>query len=136
MQQLSYRLLVRTLAVAAMVVATSAIHTTAAHAHAVLVKSEPGRRAVIAKPPGQVRLWFNEALESAYSTVVVSGENGKPVASDPAAVDKIDPKLITLKLPALKAGTYTVRYRVLSIDGHVVDSGFTFTVRDRSAARK
>ena len=30
---------------------------------------------------------------------------------------------------ARAAGLYTVTYRVLSVDGHVVDSVFTFTVR-------
>jgi len=29
-------------------------------AHALLVKAEPPRRAVLAKAPAQVRLWFNE----------------------------------------------------------------------------
>jgi len=29
-------------------------------AHAMLVKTEPPRRAVLAKAPAQVRLWFNE----------------------------------------------------------------------------
>ena len=29
-------------------------------AHAILVKAEPPRRAVLAKAPTQVRLWFNE----------------------------------------------------------------------------
>ena len=34
-------------------------------AHALLVKAEPPRRAVLAKPPAQVRLWFNEEIENA-----------------------------------------------------------------------
>jgi methionine-rich copper-binding protein CopC len=40
-----------------------------------------------------------------------------------------DPKLLSVGLPALAPGTYTVKYRVLSVDGHVVASQFSFTLR-------
>ena len=39
------------------------VHVTPALAHAALVKAEPPRRAVLAKAPTQVRLWFNEEIE-------------------------------------------------------------------------
>jgi methionine-rich copper-binding protein CopC len=32
-------------------------------------------------------------------------------------------------LPPISPGTYTVRYRVLSVDGHVVEAAFSFTVK-------
>ena len=35
--------------------------------------------------------------------------------------------------PNLDPGRYTVRFRVLSVDGHVVESSYTFTVK--AAAR-
>jgi methionine-rich copper-binding protein CopC len=35
-------------------------------------------------------------------------------------------------VPALPAGAYTVKYRVLSVDGHVVEAELTFTVRGGS----
>ena len=41
------------------------VHAAPALAHAALVKTEPPRRAVLAKAPAQVRLWFNEEIESA-----------------------------------------------------------------------
>ena len=44
------------------------------------------------------------------------------------AVDAGDPKQLTVSLGELPAGTYTVRFRVLSIDGHLVESSFPFTV--------
>jgi methionine-rich copper-binding protein CopC len=34
-------------------------------------------------------------------------------------------------LPPLKPGRYTVSFRVLSVDGHVVESRLSFTVKDR-----
>jgi hypothetical protein len=46
-----------------------------------------------------------------------------------------DAKRLSVTLPPLPPGAYTVRYRVLSVDGHVVDSSFSFTIRDRPPAR-
>ena len=103
-------------------------------AHAALVKSEPAQRATLAKPPSQVRLWFNERLEPAYATITVSRQGGGPVAHAPARVDKDDAKLLMLDLPQLDPGTYTVKYRVLSVDGHTVDYGYTFTVKSASGS--
>jgi methionine-rich copper-binding protein CopC len=34
-------------------------------------------------------------------------------------------------IPTLPAGTYTVKFRVLSVDGHIVEAEFPFSVRGR-----
>jgi methionine-rich copper-binding protein CopC len=101
-------------------------------AHAALVKSEPARRAELSKAPAQVRLWFNETIEPAYATINVFRQDGVPVVHPLARVDKEDGKLLVLELPQLEAGPYTVKYRVLSVDGHTVDYGYTFTVKNAS----
>jgi methionine-rich copper-binding protein CopC len=92
-------------------------------AHAVLVRSTPAHRAVLAQVPERVDLWFNERLEAAYSTVSVWNEAGG------ATVGPADPRRLSVSLTTRAAGLYTVKYRVLSVDGHVVDSRFTFTVK-------
>jgi hypothetical protein len=106
----------------------------AALAHAALVKSEPARRAELSKAPSQVRLWFNEKIEPAYATIQVLRQGGVPVVHPPAVVDKDDAKLLVLQLPQLDPGAYTVKYRVLSVDGHTVDYGYTFTVKSTSGS--
>ncbi len=100
-------------------------------AHAVLVRSAPPHRAVLAEAPDRVQLWFNERLEPAYSTLSVWNEAGVQVDARDVAVGSDDPKRLTVSLPTRAPGTYTVKYRVLSVDGHIVDSRFTFTVRAR-----
>jgi methionine-rich copper-binding protein CopC len=40
-----------------------------------------------------------------------------------------DPRKLSVTLPALASGRYVVRYRALSVDGHVVESSFVFTVK-------
>jgi methionine-rich copper-binding protein CopC len=117
------------------VAALALVGTGGAWAHAALVKSEPARRATLSKPPPQVRLWFNERLEPEYASVVVSKAGSGDIATAKARVDKSDPKLLVLDLPVLGPGAYTVKYRVLSVDGHTVDYGFTFSVSSASAGK-
>ena len=49
--------------------------------------------------------------------------------SGDSQVDPADPKKLSVGLPALATGIYTVKYRVLSVDSHIVENQFTFTVR-------
>jgi methionine-rich copper-binding protein CopC len=101
----------------------------AALAHAALLKSVPAPRAAMSHSPSKVRLWFNEKIEPSYATIQVLTSDGKPLLTRPASVDKADPKLLVLELPQLVVGEYTVKYRVMSVDGHLVDYGFTFSVK-------
>jgi methionine-rich copper-binding protein CopC len=79
--------------------------------------------------PDRVNLWFNERLEPAYSTVSVWNEAGAQVDSRDGAVGGDDPRRLSVTVQTRAAGLYTVKYRVLSVDGHIVDSRFTFTVK-------
>jgi len=98
-------------------------------AHALLVKAEPPRRAVLAKPPAQVRLWFNEEIEGEYASLAVLDSEKHPVTDVKPHLSPDDRKSIVLPLPELASGKYSVKFRVLSVDGHVVDSSFEFTVK-------
>jgi len=101
-----------------------------ARAHAGLEKSEPARRATLSKAPKKIRLWFNERLEPDYASVKLYGEDGEKLIETPkAVVDAMDPKLLEMELPPLPPGQYTVKYRVLSVDGHTVDYGYVFTIK-------
>jgi methionine-rich copper-binding protein CopC len=100
-------------------------------AHAVLVKSSPARRAVVAVPPARVELVFNERLEPAYSTVSVWAGGDRRVDDGKVIVGPEDPRRLTVGVPPLPAGTYTVKFRVLSVDGHIVESTFPFEIRPK-----
>ena len=100
-------------------------------AHAYLVKSSPARRAVLSSAPERVVLWFNERLEAQFSQVSVWNQAGQQVDGGDHQVGPDDAKKLSVGTPTLPAGTYTVKFRVLSIDGHVVESEFPFTVRGR-----
>jgi copper resistance protein C len=97
--------------------------------HAVLVKAVPAQRAALTEPPPRVELWFNERLEPAYSRASVINEAGAQIDLRDGTVSKEDAKRLSLSLPPLGPGRYTVRFRVLSVDGHVVESNLTFTIK-------
>ena len=120
----------RGFAIAAALLA-STLAGPAAYAHAVLVRSSPAHRAVLTQSPERVDLWFNERLEPAYSTASVWSEAGSQVDAGDVAVASDDPRRLSVSLKTHAAGLYTVKYRVLSVDGHVVDSRITFTVKGR-----
>jgi copper resistance protein C len=115
----------------AMVMAAG-LQSSPALAHAMLVKAEPARRAALTKAPSQVRLWFNEEIEKDYASLAVQDMAKATVTEIKPHVAAEDPKSIVLPLPELEAGKYTVKFRVLSVDGHVVDSSYDFTVKSKA----
>jgi len=100
-----------------------------AFAHSQLVKAEPPRRAVLTKSPTQVRLWFNENIEGDYASLVVLDTKKQPISNERPTLAPDDPKSIVLSLPELAPGKYSVKFRVLSVDGHVVESSYDFSIK-------
>jgi copper resistance protein C len=100
-------------------------------AHAYLVKSSPTRRAVLSSAPARVVLWFNERLEAQFSELSVWNTAGQQVDGSDVQVGPDDSKKLSVGIPTLPVGTYTVKYRVLSVDGHIVEAEFPFTIRSR-----
>jgi hypothetical protein len=117
--------------VGAVMAMAMSVHAAPALAHAALVKTEPPRRAVLAKAPAQVQLWFNEEIESAYASLVVLDTGKNPVTGVKPQLASDDQKSIVLPLPELAPGKYSVKFRVLSLDGHVIQSSFDFTVKGK-----
>ncbi len=119
------------LMVGAVMAMAMGLPVASALAHAILVKAEPPRRAVLAKAPTQVRLWFNEEIEGDYASLAVLDAEKHPVTEIKPQLAPDDRKSIVLPLPELLPGKYSVKFRVLSVDGHVVDSSFDFTVKGK-----
>jgi copper resistance protein C len=109
--------------------------TAVVSGHAALVRSIPAARAELRRAPASVQLWFNERLEPVYSSLSVVDQAGRRVDDQDVRVGPEDTKLLSVSLPTLAPGSYTVRFRVLSIDGHVVQSEFPFTIRGEAGHR-
>ena len=76
--------------------------------------------------PPEVRLWFSQELEPAFSTLSVQDSSGKRVDKGDA---KVTQDTMQISVPALAPGRYTVRWRALSVDTHVTEGDFTFEVQ-------
>jgi len=99
-----------------------------AHAHNRLVGSTPADGARLDTPPREVVLTFVERLDPRYTQIVVTDAGRQPVpAAPPAVTDTTGSLTLDGRLPD---GTYTVAYRVVSVDGHPVQGAVTFTVGD------
>jgi len=99
-----------------------------AGAHAFLERADPRVGSTVRTSPNQVRLWFTEQLEPAFSSVQVVNESGQRVDKGDSQVDPTAPKQLRISLSTLPPGTYKVIWRVLSVDTHVTEGNFIFRV--------
>lgn len=98
-------------------------------AHAFPDHSEPRVGSTIESSPPLVRIWFDGALESAFTTIVVKDDKGRQVNKGDGRVNKADPSLLETELPQLSPGTYRVIWDVLARDGHRTKGDYTFTIK-------
>jgi methionine-rich copper-binding protein CopC len=113
---------------AAVALATLLFGAGVAWCHAFLDHAEPRVGSTLKSPPSQVRAWFTQDLEPAFSTLEVVNERGERVDQGPAKADAVNPTLLQVPLKPLGPGTYRVKWRVLSVDTHVTEGDFTFHV--------
>ena len=100
----------------------------AATAHAFLDRASPAVGSTVHAPPTEVRIQYTEELEPAYSTAHVEDTSGATVSTADAHVDPNERSVLILPLGALKPGRYKVVWKVLSVDTHVTNGTFSFTV--------
>ena len=105
-----------------------AFGSVAAHAHAMLDHASPSVGSTVASAPREVSLTFTQNLESAFSSLQVTGANG-------ARVDQGKPQIsgntMRVSLKSLSPGAYRVQWQALSVDTHKTEGSFTFTVGGR-----
>lgn len=105
-----------------------ALLPTAALAHAHLDHAQPAAGAKLTQAPSEVSLWFTEAVEPKFSSIVVQDAKGTAVQDGKAEGDAGNTAVLKVKLKALKAGAYKVTWKVLSVDTHRTQGSFSFTV--------
>lgn len=101
----------------------------AAQAHAILVKSQPAKDETVTEAPKQIDLWFNDPVRSEYKALAVIDSEGKRVDNHDVEQSLTDGSNIYATVQNLIPGTYTIRYRVVSQDTHIVTGKFQFTVK-------
>jgi copper resistance protein C len=101
---------------------------TAAFAHGELKRAVPPAGGTVATAPSEVAVTFNEPLETAFSSVVVRDSAGKQIDKADTHIDKDDRTIMRVSLQPLPPGTYTVKWRAVTVDTHHTEGTFTFKV--------
>jgi copper transport protein len=101
-----------------------------AAAHASVQRTSPSFGTRLAHAPAVVRLEFDQSVKALPNAIDVLTAKGRLVSG--ATRTSADHRAITTAVQRLPRGAYTVRWRVVSADGHVVSGVFTFGVRQRA----
>jgi copper transport protein len=119
----------RFLPVVLVVFAVALFAPAAASAHARLEGTSPAQGAVVKQEPSAVVFTFDEPVEGNFGAVRVYDARGDRVDLGDAFHPNDDgPKLGVHLKPGLPDGSYTATYRVVSADGHIVSSGYVFSI--------
>jgi len=99
-----------------------------AGAHSALVSSVPSANSTVVDFPMDVVLNFNEELmivgDANPNKVEVFDEQGALISGESV----VNGASVTTPVGINGNGTYSVKYRVVSKDGHVVEGNYTFNV--------
>jgi methionine-rich copper-binding protein CopC len=99
-----------------------------AEAHAIIVRTSPAQGGVATGAIGKIEVWYDAGIRDAFVALAVVSGSGERVDKRDAAIDASDPSHVSVGVNELKPGKYTVRYRALSADGHIVSGAWDFEV--------
>lgn len=104
-------------------------------AHANQINSSPAPKSELEISPDRVIIWFSEPIEESFSTITVLNSAAERVDLDDSARDPSEASAMSVGLPELENGTYTVVWKNLSsVDGHKVIGSFIFAVGEPLSA--
>ena len=103
-----------------------------ASAHAILESSSPEPSALLASSPKEIRLDFDEQVESTLGDIRVYDSEQREITIKKTVRSSTDASVVTAEVPTLKNGVYVVVWRVVSADGHPVSGAFPFEIGTRS----
>ena len=121
--------------IAAVAFAFSALITSASPllAHSDLVDSKPMADAVLDQAPDMITLNFAAGVQPQGGAITVTGPNGDRY--DLPSTFQTATNQATIELTALsEPGAYTVRYRLVSADGHVIGDSYGFRLTKQAIA--
>jgi len=98
-------------------------------AHAIIVRTSPPQGGAAAGNIGKVDVWYDAGIRDSLAALAVISPGGERVDKRDAAIDSADAAHVSVSVNPLTPGKYTVRYRALSADGHLVSGAWEFEVR-------
>ena len=107
-----------------------ALAPLAARAHAIIVDSAPAVNATDAGPDVDVALRFNSRIDHERSRILLN-RVGAPAGAQPVILSLLpedSPEFLKAHVTGLAAGAYSLRWEVLSVDGHITRGDIPFKV--------
>jgi copper transport protein len=100
-----------------------------ASAHAYLIRTVPAASGVLDRPPPNVALTYDEAVEPRFAIISVTSAAGHQETTGPPTRSPANPDTLVVPLRHdLPEGWYLVYWRAISVDGHPVQGAFTYAV--------
>ena len=96
-----------------------------AQAHTHLKMSMPADKSVLAEPPAELMLHFSVATRLTALSIQKEGDSE---ATNLSAVPKEPSQALTVPLSRLAPGKYSVKWRAIGSDKHVMSGALQFTV--------
>jgi methionine-rich copper-binding protein CopC len=98
--------------------------------HLRLVRAVPAADTTIAVAPTEVKLYFSEVPQVRVTTVKLINAAKQEFALGEAKADANDGKIVSAPVTtSVAAGTWTVTWRTMARDGHVVSGEYRFTLK-------
>ncbi len=109
-----------------LVLSMSAISAASAHAH--METSSPADGARLTASPDKIAIELSEAVEPAFSHLVLRSSDGREVPLGPETVEAGKQLTASPSMP-LPCGHYTLDWSVLAVDGHRTSGSMRFEVK-------
>lgn len=104
--------------------AAAALASGLASAHAHLQQATPAEGSTLTASPPALELRFSEAAQVTALWIQKDQEPKQPIKALPTTSGAT----LRVALPALASGAYTVTWRVLAADGHVMSGALHFRI--------
>lgn len=94
-------------------------------AHAYMERSTPLKDAELQESPTEIRIKFTEKIDPELSEVTLENADGSSIQGELSSEDSL---WLIYNIPKLSKGIYKVKWQVLSVDTHVTEGSFQFSV--------
>jgi copper resistance protein C len=113
--------------------ATVALTPGIAGAHAIVVAAQPAMNAIVMPGELEIRLDFNSRIDQKRSRLSLQRSDGSEIAV--ALEPGVPSGVLAGRAQVAEEGRWTLRWQVLSLDGHITRGEVSFSVRDAARAR-
>jgi methionine-rich copper-binding protein CopC len=109
-------------------VLTASLIASSASAHAYLVSAVPAVGSTVSTPPTELTLKYTERVEPHFSQVQVLNSKGEKLSLGKLQLAGDGGRIVTVALPKLSPGSYTVVWHMTAADTHKTHGKFDFKV--------